>query len=846
LNACFALLFVLLAWLVLPEAPPFDAPLLLPWWGLGLLFLLAELFVVHLQFRREAQSFSLAEIPFVIGLHFVSPLTLVGAQLAGTAIALVVWRRQSPIKLAFNLGQTAVGTCLALLVFGSMDGASSPIGVAVWSATLVAVLCASVFSNLMIFVAISLTDGKRPRLLTTILGRSTFANLVNATIGLTAVALAWLYVPALWLVATLIGVLYISYVSAASAHQRHESLKSLYESSQTVQRSDHMDSLVQTLMRQAKEMMRAGLAELILFGDGNEPASRSVSPPIPTEEVVLQPIELLPTRGIWARVASEQRTLLLTRRETSTPLRDYLRDIGARDAIVAPLLDNGRAIGTLMVANRAGDVRGFTTADAELFETFTNQASVALRNGRLIMELTRHAATNEHLANHDSLTGLPNRVLFNTELNRALEDASRGRHQLAVLLFDLDRFKEINDTLGHHNGDSLLCSLSQRLRDAIDPDALLARLGGDEFAVLLPRVSSPVEARTRGEAILTALVQPFAINDLSLDVRGSLGIALYPRDGESSDRLLQRADVAMYWAKEGNLGLAEYRSEYDHYSAEQLALAGELRRAIQSKELTLHYQPKVDFTGAVVGVEALVRWEHLRRGIVSAGEFVPLAERTGLGRALSSFVLDHAINQLRRWQDAGEELPIAVNLSPKDLRDETIVHEIEALLHRLDVDPAFLELEVTEESMLRDPEHTISVLNSLSALGLRITVDDFGTGYSSLAYLARLPVTSIKIDRSFVQGMIANSQDDVIVRSTIELARNLGLLVVAEGIESPETWQRLTEFGCDIGQGFYVSKALSASDLRHWLRGRARANGDPGRSFARPVSVLSLRRSEAS
>ena len=431
------------------------------------------------------------------------------------------------------------------------------------------------------------------------------------------------------------------------------------------------------------------------------------------------------------------------------------------------------------------------------------------------------SAEREHQALHDTLTGLPNRKLLLSKVGEALANAGPGDQQVGLFMLDLDRFKDVNDTLGHHVGDELLMHVADRLGSVLRPGDTVARLSGDEFGVLLPVVRDAAMAAEVAERIRVALGQPFVFDGLSIDVEASIGVALYPAHATQADALMQRADVAMYQAKETRNGIETYDPDRDSHSSQRLSLFGQLRRAIEDGELVLHYQPKVDLeTGQVAGVEALVRWEHPERGLLAPDTFVPLAEQTGLMKSLTANVLEQALRQTATWAEAGLQVRMAVNVSARDLHDDGFCGRVSEALDRTGVPASYLELELTERVVMADPERALENLTALSRLGVRLSLDDFGTGYSSLAYLRRLPVTEIKIDKSFVLRMDVDDEDATIVRSTIDLAHGLGLRVLAEGVETAETWQRLSELGCDAAQGYFLSRPHPASVVTDWLAAR--------------------------
>jgi diguanylate cyclase (GGDEF)-like protein len=420
---------------------------------------------------------------------------------------------------------------------------------------------------------------------------------------------------------------------------------------------------------------------------------------------------------------------------------------------------------------------------------------------------------------HDPLTALPNRILLRDRTDQAIRQADRELVPAALLLLDLDRFKEVNDTLGHHYGDQLLIQVGQRLQTALRAVDTVARLGGDEFAVLLPKIATAEGAVAVASKLQAALEEPFLLEGLTVDVEASIGVALYPDHGNDAEELLQHADIAMYAAKETHAGFVLFDPTLDQHSPRKLALLGELRRAIEHHQLVLHYQPKIHaHTRQVLGVEALVRWQHPTHGLVPPAEFIPLAERTGLITPLTHYVLDAALRQCRRWQQAGHELSVAVNVSARRLLDLAFPDEVAGLLAHWEVPARLLVVEITESTIMADPQHALEVLSRLHNMGVQLSIDDFGTGYSSMAYLKNLPVHELKVDRSFVAQMTSNASDAVIVRSTVDLGRNLGLRVVAEGVEDQTTWQELDALGCDAIQGYYISRPVPADDLISWLQ----------------------------
>jgi diguanylate cyclase (GGDEF)-like protein len=423
------------------------------------------------------------------------------------------------------------------------------------------------------------------------------------------------------------------------------------------------------------------------------------------------------------------------------------------------------------------------------------------------------------VATTDDLTGLPNRERFRGRLKDRIAAAQTTGGSFAVMLIDLDRFKEINDTLGHHFGDEMLRDLGPRLAEAIGPDGLVARLGGDEFAVLPGEDTDDPEALEAIASRLTACVQqPVLVDEMTLEVGVSIGISRFPRDGDEPHSLLRSADVAMYAAKEAHSNCKLYATALDRHSVRRLNVLSDFRRALDSEEIVVFYQPIMHMDGARVhGAEGLVRWQHPELGLLPPSDFIPIVEQTGLVGPLTRHVLERAVAQCAEWRRAGQELTVSVNLSVRNLLDPDLPSLIGDLLSIYSLTPEALELEITESMLMSDPDRSLVTLTRLNQLGVGLSVDDFGTGYSSLANLRQLPIDELKIDRSFVSPMLSDESDLIIVRSTINLGHDLGLKVVAEGVEDEETLERLAKLGCDLAQGYHFSKPLPAEAFDEWL-----------------------------
>ncbi len=506
-------------------------------------------------------------------------------------------------------------------------------------------------------------------------------------------------------------------------------------------------------------------------------------------------------------------------------LDDFSR---AMKALEAGNLDEAHArVSIKPVVVHSNDEIGAMATSFNIMQEQIAGAAGALGGAREGLRHARNAltASNAKLAAQattDALTGLPNRVCL-LERIEAILQSSKSVDGMALLMLDLDRFKEVNDTFGHQLGDALLQLVGTRLRQAVDDSAMVARLGGDEFAVFLADATE-TSAQQVGLQLCAALETSFLVEGYPLQVEASVGAALYPIHGSDSLTLLRRADVAMYKAKRGREGYALYDVRYDQYSPRRLALLGDLRKAIVAHELRLYYQPKADLkTSLVKGVEALIRWQHPTHGFIPPDQFIPLAEQTGLIGALTHWVVTTAIQQCRQWLDNGIQLSISVNLSTANLRDTSLPDTIACLLRQYAVPPHLLCCEVTESAVMGDAEHCLQVLNRLFALGVRIAIDDYGTGYASLSYLKHLPADELKIDRAFVQHVTTARADEAIVRSTVNMAHALGIQVVAEGVEDQGVWDLLETLGCDIAQGYYLSRPVPAQALEQWLSERKAA-----------------------
>jgi diguanylate cyclase (GGDEF)-like protein len=775
-------------WPVLSGTSAARFPGMLALLGLVAAFIAAEGCVTHLTVGRQAHSFAFSEIPFVVGLFYFSPLHLVTARLIGTAIALTVVRRQAPMKVGFNLAQYALGSVVAVGVWHVIGGYSAGASRA-GAAALGATLAMSALSGLALAIVLSAVGTpRRPGATVRAIVTGLVTASANTALALIAVDVARVSWSLLWAVGVVAGFLALAQRSHVHLQKRHDSLQRLNQVSRGLGHDLRADSIVDELLSGTVNVLDGVAAQVTLAGDDTTPET----------------VWRFDGKSRWeVSAAGTDDAEQLTRRRWHHGRRTQAR-------LSVPLSAQGRVLGELTVESNPA-LRGFGADEEELLDALAQQASGVLANGQLADQLRHQLAENRHLATHDSLTGLANRNQFESQTSALLQ---AGR-PAAVLLFDLDRFKEVNDTLGHAAGDALLQDAGTRLSAAIPAAVCIARLGGDEFTVLLATDDAGV-AVAAAQAARRALLQPLDVLSVPVSVDASVGIAIAPEHGAGCDDLLRHADVAMYVAKEGHGSVEVYHADIDHNDAVRLSLVSDLREAIELRHLSVAYQPKVtlDAASESCSVEALVRWNHPTRGMVPPDVFIPVAEQTAVILDLTDYVLQVALQQCRIWLDDGLDISVAVNISPRVLRDPSFSERLVGMLAEHRIPAPRLILEITESAVMADVEHTVVVLWALRQAGVRLAIDDLGVGHSSLAYLKRLPVHEVKIDKSFVMTMTDDPADDAIVCAVIGLAHRLGLSVVAEGVETKLARDRLAEIGCDVAQGYWYSRPVAAAEIR--------------------------------
>jgi diguanylate cyclase (GGDEF)-like protein len=791
-------------------------PFVIPWWAFAPAIMAAEGLMFHIERKTETHSFNLSEIPLVVGFFFASPWAVIAGRLAGQLAYRLIVRRQAPIKIMFNLSSFWAETAVAMCLFRTVAAHTSPLSPAAWFGILVAVLTADLVSMVAVTWVIRWTGGESHLRSVLVTGLLTAG--INTGLSILAAIILWASPWAFLLLCLVIVSFTVLYGRYLALNQRYSGLQMLYGFTQMVGASLKAEAVTEEVLAEARKLLRSGRAEIVLLDEQSGGCAYRLVSQDGEGSAQGEALEIpaLQEEPVWNDVIARQTPALIPRGTRNPSHLSFLTRVGAADCMIAPLVSEEKIVGSIMVADRQSNLTSFDGGDLKLFATLANHASVAFENGRLVERLRKEAEERRHEALHDSLTGLPNRTLFVERIAALGENASE--REAAVMLMDLDRFKEVNDTLGHHNGDLLLQEVAARLVDILRSCDTVARLGGDEFAILLPGAGSAEQVMTSAARIVDALEHPFQLEGLRVDIGASIGVASYPEHGEDAATLLKRADVAMYQAKSGDRHIVLYTPESDHNTPERLTLAADLRHALTDDQIEIYYQPKARLSdGSVVGVEALLRWDHPTRGRIGPAEFVPVAEQSGLITPLTMRILRASLTHVKEWSRAGYDLHVSVNLALRSLLDTDMPSQVEALLLEIGVPSDRLTLEITESSVMADPPRTIAVLERLAALGVRLSVDDFGTGYSSLSYLRRLPVNEVKIDQSFVLRMASEPTDAAVVRSIIELSHNLGLSTVAEGVEDAASWEMLREMGCDEVQGYHLSRPMHSSSFGRWL-----------------------------
>jgi diguanylate cyclase (GGDEF)-like protein len=781
-------------------------------------FAVAEAAVVHVPSGRSAYTLTLSEVPLVAALFFLTPTQYILARVLGAAVPLAWRNRRSHRKLAFNLGLYWLEAAVAVVVWQLVAGGASDPGPVAWLGAAAVVVVVDLLGTALIALAIAVDVGRRPRPAELLEEASPIISLVNASAALVVVYVVTVDWRALWTVGVVVAVLFFALRAHNALRRRTESVEQLGQFTGQLGGQLDVDAAAQAAVAWMTRVLKADVVELTLTEEFAGRPRRWAARYDQAAAEVDGPGKAA-TLAAWLDAGP----LLVPRRTRDRALLAALRSAGLRDAVAMPLQGDGQIVGTLLVGDRLGDVETFTVSDLQELQALGNHLSVSLRNARRADLIREQAEEQLRRSLHDELTGLPNRRHVESHLADLLDD---GRRAVAILL-DLDRFKEINDTLGHRTGDALLRMVADRLLRCAPSDAVVARLGSDEYALV---------TESRGEATAESIVAmvrhafaaPFELEDLRVTVEASVGVAVSEETTTSRD-LLRRADIAMYAAKGRRTGVETYRPELEVVSPARLTLLTELKDAITHGDLTIDVQPKVRLRdGVVLGAEALVRWNHPERGFIGPDDFIPVAEHSGLITPLTFSVLRQSLAACESWRRAGWTVGIAVNVSPRSL-SSAFVDEVARALAAVEVPADAVTLEITESSLMADPERAIEVLERLRSLGVHLSIDDLGTGYSSLAYLQRLPVSEVKIDKSFLQPGQQTASSMAIVAAIVDLGHRLDRRVVAEGVEDEATWRHLQQLGCDSAQGFWMGRPMPAADFLPWLE------------QWRPLEVASLR-----
>ena len=765
--------------------------------------------------RRSSVSIVLTEIPALVGIVFLAPWLVLSAisfgHLAGS-----LQRRRPVLKAVSNLLIYVPSAAVGILFYDWAIGHSSPISPRGWAVTVGTITLINLVDLVLLlaFMAVTNPSWRRPPTRAMVLQGGVHVGICSAG-ALVAISLIS--------VNTWGAVLFIAIAAAASyayrgtilSGQRYANLEKLYEFTRRLGSLIEAQDVMATVLEEARDLLSAGYAELVIPLE--EPAQGFALRCALSGEGVPHLDETSPFSSLDNIVRERGALLAGDGPKDEEALAGAIGEQGLREVLAAPLQRDDPGAGYLLVADRAFKHEGFKRTDLRFFEALAANAGVALRSSKLLEQLRREASVRQHQAQHDALTGLPNRALFAERLEEATEGAPPGS-RVTVMLIDLDGFKEVNDTLGHHTGDAILREVAQRLAPLDQEGNLVARLGGDEFAVLHVGTLEDSAIFEKAEQIVATICQPLGVEGLLLDVRASLGVAVSPLNSHDATGLLRHADIAMYAAKGSGGGVRFYDRAEDRSTLRRLRLATELRQAIEQADLDVWYQPVVQLdTGAVVSCEALLRWSHDQFGPISPTEFIPVAESAGLIDQLTWWVIETALAQAKSWRQIIPDLNVAVNLSARSLMSTDVSMRLAEVLHQVGLEPSALTLELTESSAMADPQTSERVLHGLRELGVNLSIDDYGTGFSSLSRLKHLPFHELKIDRSFVKEMIRDKGDEAIVRSTIELARNLGRTVTAEGVEDQATLQRLESLGCHAVQGFFLARPLPAPQCEAWL-----------------------------
>jgi diguanylate cyclase (GGDEF)-like protein len=761
---------------------------------------------INIEVGRGGLYIDLNEIALVLSLFCTGRQSLLGATMLGFLVGLGIRQSRAPVKIAFNFGSYCAGYALAALVFdlfGRTD-VKNPVS---WIAAGAAIGAFNAATLVAVRIVLHLSgdpmlgsDSRRAVVLN--VGQS----VVTACLGVASLLLLTVHPLTIGLILLLAAGTTLPVRAYTRLRERHENLKIVHHFTGALRSCETFRTTIDQVLSETQTALNSQTVELIIFGNELTRSRLGDGPALPQID-----------DRIWNRVVGRQEPVLIPMRTRKRIDRDYLGQHQLKDLAAAPLVHDGMVFGVLTVTNHRYDADTFRRVDLELLATMANLAATSLQNHDLITQLRTEAETRFHEATHDALTGLPNRVDFGAKIDELLLDRNPSAG-VALLFIDLNEFKSVNDTLGHHAGDELLVEVASRIKNILPLNWHASRLGGDEFS-LAGEFSDVAEVDAVVSKLQNSFKRPVDLEDIHFTVSAAVGVALAPEHGTHRSTLMRRADVAMYSAKETkSFHCVFYHPDQENVTARQVDLISELRRAIPDGGLTLCFQPKAKLaSGAIKSVEALARWEHPKYGSITPDEFIPLAEQSGLIGELTDFVLAESMRVGVDWHSRGTNVNIAVNLSSRTLRDETFPDRLAAMHLASGFPPTSLTLEITEREIMSQPELTISIMAKIRETGVRFSIDDFGTGYSSLVYLTQFPIDEVKIDKTFVRDACDSARHASIVRAVVEVAQTIGLTVVAEGVEDTRTWDTIRALGCTEAQGFLLSMPVSAEALEDWL-----------------------------
>jgi diguanylate cyclase (GGDEF)-like protein len=820
--ALFAAICVAVFWVHTPRW--YDA------WQPGLIllvtFVVAYIGVFNFTIRRSGFNVFITDIPLVLALFYLPPVMAICVVTVATVIS-QLRLAQVNTKMWFNVAKSAAAVSAALLVVHALPAIRGA-GPGTWAILFAAVMVNTLVELISITAVMSVVQSVRAGQEAFRAGLPALA-ISGVNIGISLIFLValeatkWAAIP---LAVLVVGLLYMLR-SFNEFYRQHRTLADVYELTKAVRDEGAVTSLPDALLGRVQALMRSEYATLWLANQGRHPEMLLTAQVENRALIDLSPAPV----AVRERVIAEGRTVAVGSRFAETEdLRYALRDAKTKDVIVVPLRSGQTTIGTLEVVNRLGDTRTFRDADVQVLETIAVHAAAAVENSRLVERL-------RYDAYHDRLTALPNRRRITDALAESVKVQAKD-DVVAVLLFDVDGQRDVNESMGHAAGDKLLAEVARRLKAIAGPGALVGRIGGDEFVVTLRAENSEATVQLATE-MREQMRGPMTVGSLTLDVDTAVGVSVYPDHGAEAETLIQRAELAANAAKVLPYGVQLFHPALESRAVRRLGIAADLRKALDSDQLDVYFQPKVTLADRhLVGVECLARWQHPAHGEVAPEDFVAVAEHTGQLSRLTEVVLAEGLRRCRQWADADRPLSIAVNLSVRTLLDSRFPAHVDDLLNQYGVAPAQVTFEISEPGMLGDIERVLPTLYRLRDLGVRLSVDDFGTGASSLSYLRQWPVHEVKIDDSFVQGMATDSGDLAIVRAVISLAREFGLTVVAEGVESELTLGLLEEMGCEIGQGYLFSRPLPYERLEAWFSAQTEPESTPTGEVRRLRAVI--------